>query len=949
MENDKSEINFEIFKSLNPELIDADAQEKIKTDIEEIYQIYNEIKDKDIEDLGKKEEEYYNKIESPKNIDHFLLAKMIYFNKKYFKFIPRKIQMLSIILFLTKEETKGLIQQIDTGEGKSCIISFLAVYFALKKNKAIDILTSSPVLAKRDALLFKDFYKSFNLTVDYTSDHNELTKKTNNIFSNDSFKCYDANIVYGDTLSFEGDILRTNFMGIMGRGKQRLFDCIIIDEIDNIALDNLKNTTELLDSFHGYKFLEYVYFFIYKKLKEITDGKKDTINEEKEEIIQQLTEECKKEFSNIKDLKNKNIYIPDHLGKYINKRLDDWCESAYLAKFIYQNNENYVKRLDKEYDIKVINPIDFYNTGVTQENSVWSGLHQFLQIHEKQMLTEENLSSCYMSNLSFFNKYIKTDKKNNDIIIENNIYGLTGTIGSDYNKKTLKALYKLDCMIIPPFKKSKLIIEDPNIILIKGNKDEKTKNNAKNNANNQTEIQQGYLEKWTKNIQNKIDEIINKNRAVLVIFQYISEAKKMYNILKNKGPKISEKLILYSRSDLKQDDFLNHYIKPGQIILSTNLSGRGTNIKISHELNSNGGLHVILTYEPFNKRIERQAFGRAGRKGENGSAGKIIISCKTQEEIIEEINKREEEESNFLINVYKEKINVFERIFDKFSNFISEINKRNHNELLLLDLKERWGIFLIENSLNNIERDYKKNKKSITSDTFKDIEKEYEKFEKELTDYYYGFDLKINEIVNIIVCGSFNKKEYEFLNGLYLNKSDNIDIINKGISLYPELCLGGYMFKIINNIEILQYFSNFEPIQRYGFNCKKTLSDIKNTFSTLIQNINLLIKQFEYYQTIIGNLGYNHEDFEICIQNKQKLKLMIEIRKLMEKNNEEVIKNENNFFREKLVKKINLKSFIKRRKLNINKLVIEYFREYGICLFELTDKPNSKDDFCLIC
>ena len=365
MENDKSEINFEIFKSLNPELIDADAQEKIKTDIEEIYQIYNEIKDKDIEDLGKKEEEYYNKIESPKNIDHFLLAKMIYFNKKYFKFIPRKKQMLSIILFLTKEETKGLIQQIDTGEGKSCIISFLAVYFALKKNKAIDILTSSPVLAKRDALLFKDFYKSFNLTVDYTSDHNELTKKTNNIFSNDSFKCYDANIVYGDTLSFEGDILRTNFMGIMGRGKQRLFDCIIIDEIDNIALDNLKNTTELLDSFHGYKFLEYVYFFIYKKLKEITDGKKDTINEEKEEIIQQLTEECKKEFSNIKDLKNKNIYIPDHLGKYINKRLDDWCESAYLAKFIYQNNENYVKRLDKEYDIKVINPIDFYNTGVT--------------------------------------------------------------------------------------------------------------------------------------------------------------------------------------------------------------------------------------------------------------------------------------------------------------------------------------------------------------------------------------------------------------------------------------------------------------------------------------------------------------------------------------------------------------------------------------------------------
>lgn len=73
------------------------------------------------------------------------------------------------------------------------------------------------------------------------------------------------------------------------------------------------------------------------------------------------------------------------------------------------------------------------------------------------MITEENLSSCYMSNLSYFKKYIKKDENNN--IIENNIYGLTGTIGSEYNKKTLKELYNLNTQIIPPFRESRLKIE----------------------------------------------------------------------------------------------------------------------------------------------------------------------------------------------------------------------------------------------------------------------------------------------------------------------------------------------------------------------------------------------------------------------------------------------------------------------------------------------------------
>jgi preprotein translocase subunit SecA len=51
---------------------------------------------------------------------------------------------------LNKEPTKGRLLQVATGEGKSSIISIFAAVMVLKGNK-VDVVTSSPVLAQRDA------------------------------------------------------------------------------------------------------------------------------------------------------------------------------------------------------------------------------------------------------------------------------------------------------------------------------------------------------------------------------------------------------------------------------------------------------------------------------------------------------------------------------------------------------------------------------------------------------------------------------------------------------------------------------------------------------------------------------------------------------------------------------------------------------------------------------
>ena len=63
-------------------------------------------------------------------------------------------------------------------------------------------------------------------------------------------------------------------------------------------------------------------------------------------------------------------------------------------------------------------------------------------------------------------------------------------------------------------------------------------------------------------------------------------------------------------------------LRPGKhrrVTVSTNMAGRGTDIKLGPGVVELGGLHVILTEMHDSARIDRQLIGRCGRQGDPGT------------------------------------------------------------------------------------------------------------------------------------------------------------------------------------------------------------------------------------------------------------------------------------------------------------------------------------------
>uniref|UniRef100_A0A183BLQ6 Chloroplast protein-transporting ATPase n=1 Tax=Globodera pallida TaxID=36090 RepID=A0A183BLQ6_GLOPA len=564
-------------------------------------------------------------------------------------FYPRNAQLISILMMLSPSKTglRGHLQQISTGEGKTAIVALFVVVKALRDRVKIDVVTSSDALARRDAESLKTFYGMFGLTVDHCTGGLSPHYK----------KCYAADILYGDIGSFQGDILCHEFQSKNVRGAPpRPFECIVIDEVDCMLVDEMMQERILMLSFHvpGMEYLESILTMCWAHYVQFHGTLKSDPEDENKLILCIDGKEYRAEA-----WKGELLVIPPHLRAFVRQQIPKWTNSLKKAVEMNENCQYVIRKGD-------VVPVDYQNTGTQQRSTNWSdGLHQFLQPKHGLRMNPETLVTSFITNLGFINRYEE-------------IYGLSGTLGGCFEHSFLKDLYKVDITLMPTYKHTQLETMDPII------------------ANDK----QSWIDKICENI---FVQITLYERAALVICLTNDKMKQISDAVKSKFPGI--KIYKYTDDD---EHLPKAIVEPMDVVFSTNYAGRGTDIKTSAELEANGGLHVIVTFMQKNSRVQQQAFGRTARQGKKGTAQLILNKCDMDEDLFDQtmdiLAKRDQLVKQSLEKCKKEalpKVLARERLFEKFSAFMGEVRKTTvsavgGNVEILAQIEEHWGFWLRE-------------------------------------------------------------------------------------------------------------------------------------------------------------------------------------------------------------------------------------------------------------
>ena len=748
-------------------------------------------------------------------------------NKCLGEYKLRRIQLLSLVLLTSNYPYGGVFCEIGTGEGKSTIVEFLAAFLALTGN-TVDIISSSPILAKRDAEDPKkiEFFNCLGLSVSYSSDENDQYR-------------YKKRILYGDVLTNEGDILRDVYEKTDIR-KGRGFHYIIIDEVDNLSLDNLSSKAQLVSFFPGKEYLYPFYFCILIKLRQLdidieNADKLNKIEIVKSQLLNAITKLYKDEIK--KPENDREIFFPEYLKEEINKLIPLWIESAITIYYYMKENKDYIINENGE-----INPVDYSNTGMVQRNMVWeNGMHQMLQILNVLRIHPESTGTNYLSNVSYFKKYFKNGKSN--------IFGVTGTIGEISSQKILIDIYKVNIYFIPRAIKKQLRIYGAIIV--------------------------DNRENWFSEIMKDAIRETRNGRAVLIICKSIGISEELFKLLKeNKTEKSIKNILLYNKNEDKEEIYkillkrikdkedsgkrerivttIESELSSGTIIISTNLAGRGTDVKLNQDIVNNGGLHVIVSFLPENKRIEDQNFGRAARKGQPGT-GRLILNKSEEgftEDDIREVKKvRAQNEYDMITKSMKTEVpkHIFEdELFDKFCEFLDEIDdikkskskseEKERSICIKENTEELWGAFIkeIQDKKISENEDFQKYKTEtlIKFEEFKkDIRNKIKNkkiFKNPFLSYkrlgkilYNGFNLDDFEKTE---CESLLKKE-SFLNfGLYYNYAVYNVIEAKNFNIAKE-----YYNKTLENLGKLSdlFLDRIPILNSIVINPAKNQSELK--------------------------------------------------------------------------------------------------------------------------
>jgi len=551
---------------------------------------------------------------------------------------------------------QGKISEMTTGEGKT-LVATLPVFLNALSGRGVHLVTVNDYLAKRDSEWMGPIYEFHGLSVDCIDNHHPN--------SDPRRKAYLADITFGTNNEFGFDYLRDNMAISPADLVQRVHNYAIVDEVDSVLIDdartpliisgpvpkgddqefesyrpkveslvnvqrklvnqiladakkaldandNEKGGLALLRAFKGLpknkaliKFLseqgnkalllktenyymqennknmhiatEELYFVIDEQNNsiELTEKGHDLMTTSAEDVGFFILPDIGNEIA---ELEKTNL-SPDEKLEKKDKLLQDYAIKSDRVHTVNQLLKAYTL-FEKDVEYVVIDNkvkiVDEQTGRILDGRRYSDGLHQAIEAKERVKVEAATQTFATITLQNYFRMYKK-------------LAGMTGTAETEAGE--FWNIYKLDVVVIPTNKQ--IVRKDSEDLVYKTKRE-------KYNA-----------------VIDEIASLVNANRPVLVGTTSVEISELLSRMLKIRGIKHN---VLNAKLHQREADIVAEAGRPKTVTIATNMAGRGTDIKLTPETRSAGGLAIIGTERHESRRVDRQLRGRAGRQGDPGTS-----------------------------------------------------------------------------------------------------------------------------------------------------------------------------------------------------------------------------------------------------------------------------------------------------------------------------------------
>jgi len=469
---------------------------------------------------------------------------------------------------------QGKIAEMKTGEGKT-LVATLPAYLNAIPGKGVHLVTVNDYLAKRDSGWNGRIFNALGMTTAaivggdvvggasflYDSaftDDRATDERLEHLRAIDRHTAYAADITYGTNNEFGFDYLRDNLATDLSHCVQKALNYAIVDEVDNILIDEAR--TPLIISGQAEESPEMYYRFA-KVVRVLREEDGDYTVDEKMRAIS-LTDDGIHKVERL--LGVDNMYADG------NFQLAHHLEQAAKAQVLFKRDKDYIVE-----DSQVVIIDEF--TGRKMVGRRYSeGLHQALEAKENVKIEREQVTQATITFQNYFRLYKK-------------LAGMTGT--AETEAEEMHKIYRLDVVVVPT---NKDMIRDDEGDLVYLSEDAKF-----------------------RAVVEEIKELHEIGQPVLVGTISIEKSEELAGMLRREGVPHE---ILNAKNHEREAQIVTKAGQQGAVTISTNMAGRGTDIKLGEGVRELGGLRVIGTERHESRRIDNQLRGRAGRQGDPGSS-----------------------------------------------------------------------------------------------------------------------------------------------------------------------------------------------------------------------------------------------------------------------------------------------------------------------------------------